>query len=193
MTKAYTSAPIAVLDEHELPGHRRPHYGLPARIAARGAEDAEECLRAREHQREDQGEMAELGNHQVPAGAWWRRIVLERTRDFGRHVFLVVLGEDFIGDERAVLQAAMRDHALPFAEQVRQDARIFHAHRVFEVRDQEFDVERAGGLLDAALLDHAARGGSVRRPGLRRGDLRRIEEEHHVGCETPAGRATRRR
>ena len=72
-----------------------------------------------------------------------RRIVLERLGHFRRHVFLIVLGEDFIGDERAVLHAAVRHHALPVAEQVRQDARIFHRHRVLEIRDQELDVERA--------------------------------------------------
>ena len=147
--------------EHELPGHRRPDYRHPARITARGAEDAEECLRAREHQREDQGEMAELGDHQVPplrcSGTFGGGgLFFSDSRHFRRHVFLVVLGEDFIGDECAALHAAMRDHALTLAEQVRQDARIFHRHRVLEVRDQELDVERAGGFLDAALLHHAA-------------------------------------
>ena len=71
--------------------------------------------------------MAELGNHQVPplcAGTFGGGgLSFSELRHFGRHVFLVVLGEDFIGDERAALHAAVRDDALPLAEQVRQDAR----------------------------------------------------------------------
>ena len=53
-------------DQHELPGDRRPHHCLPTQVTPRGAEDAEEGLRAGKHQCEDQGELTEFGNHQVP-------------------------------------------------------------------------------------------------------------------------------
>ena len=171
-------------DQHELARDRGPHHGHPARVVARRAEDSEERLGARENQREDQREMSELGNHQVPAGtSGGGGLSFERSRDFRRHVFLVVFREHFVRDEHAVLQPAMRHHALSVTEQVRKNLRIGHRHRVFEIGDEEAHVERSRRLFDAALHDHAAEPEPLARRHLARRDLGRIEEEHHVAAQ----------
>ena len=51
--------------EIELTGDGGRYRGAPALAAEHGAGDAEEGLQAREQQREDQGEVAELGQHGV--------------------------------------------------------------------------------------------------------------------------------
>ena len=48
---------------HELPGKRRYHRTDPALAPEHRTHDAEERLQRREQQREDQGELAELGQH----------------------------------------------------------------------------------------------------------------------------------
>ena len=70
--------------------------------------------------------MAELGDHFVFPGALFPvALLLQRVGDFLRHVVLVVLGQHGVGLEPAAgLERAFGDHALPFAEQVRQDALI---------------------------------------------------------------------
>ena len=86
--------------------------------------------------------MADLGDHFVfPAALFPVALLLQRVDHLLRHVFFVVLGQHGIGLEPAAgLERALRDHALPFAEQVRQDALIadrdgavavghFEAHR----------------------------------------------------------------
>src|SRR5690349_3151955 len=85
----------------------------------------------------------------------------------------------------------MRNHTLSLAEQFRKDARIFHRHRVLEVRDEELDVERAFRLHDAALLDHAAHPESLALPGFARRDLRGIAEAHHVVSARLHGKSRR--
>src|SRR5690349_13557796 len=82
----------------------------------------------------------------------------------------------------------MRNHTLPLAEQIRQDAGVLHRHRVLEVRDEELDVERARRLHDAALLDHATHPESLTLGSLSRGNLRGIEEEHDVVAERLHGK-----
>ncbi len=125
VTKACTSAPIAVLTSTNCPATAGLHDGLPARIAARGAEDAEECLRAGEHQREDQGEMSELGNHQVPtlrARSGGGGLSLSDSATSGGMYFSSCLARISSATNVSALHAAVRHHALPLAEQVRQDA-----------------------------------------------------------------------
>src|SRR5271155_3299804 len=51
------------------------------------------------------------------------RLLLERGGHLRRHVLLVVLGEDLVGDEGPIrTHGAVRDDALALAEQVRQHA-----------------------------------------------------------------------
>src|SRR5271154_5269131 len=50
--------------------------------------------------------------------------LLESRGDLGRHVFLVMLGEDRAGDENAVRHPPFGDYALPLTKQVRDDAVI---------------------------------------------------------------------
>src|SRR5687768_4542150 len=58
---------------------------------------------------------------------------LQRLGDLRRHVGLVVLGQHLACDElAAVVERAFDDHALAFAEQVRQQAAIGHLHIVAE-------------------------------------------------------------
>src|SRR6056297_819775 len=54
-------------------------------------------------------------------------LLLQRLGDLLGHVLLVVLGEHLLGLENAADQPALGDDALPFAEQVRQDARELDA------------------------------------------------------------------
>src|SRR5207249_2181314 len=80
---------------------------------------------------------------------------LHRIRGLGRHVVLVVLGEDFAGAEHAVgAELSLRDHALAFAEQVRQLAAVSHAHALCRVGHRELDVDALA--LQAAGDHHAA-------------------------------------
>ena len=67
-----------------------------------------------------------------------------------------MFGEHGVGKESSVRQKlAFANDALPFAEKVRQDARVGNSHGVDEIRDLEGDG--GAGLLDRALLDHAAK------------------------------------
>src|SRR5579863_5437195 len=65
----------------------------------------------------------------LPAAA-----ALERIHHFGRHIFLIMLGQHFAGNENArAVHRAQRHHALAFAEQRRQHAVIFHRHGLLAV------------------------------------------------------------
>jgi len=53
--------------------------------------------------------------------------ILERLFHLGRHVLLIVLGEDLVRNKNAVLvEFAQRNHALPFTEQIRKNAVVLH-------------------------------------------------------------------
>src|ERR1700682_1927852 len=66
------------------------------------------------------------------------RLVLQRSGHFGRHVFLVMLGKHLVGNECSRgIDRAMRDDTLPFAEQIRQNAGIYHGNLVCEVGQHE--------------------------------------------------------
>ena len=117
-TKAAHQAGERGRHHHELAGDRRGHRRHPALAPERRTGDAEEGLQRREQQREDQGEVTELGQHvrfpdRLGAPRRWppHRPARRATRpgassaslrDLGRHVFLVVLGEHLVGDEGAV-------------------------------------------------------------------------------------------
>src|SRR5580693_2561836 len=74
-----------------------------------------------------------------------RRLLLERGGHLRRHVLLVVLGEDLVGDEGPIrTHGAVRDDALALAEQVRQHARVLDRNLVREVREHEAHLQVAG-------------------------------------------------
>src|ERR1700685_840056 len=59
------------------------------------------------------------------------RLLLERSGHLRRHVLLVVLGEDLVGDEGPIgTHGAVRDDALALAEQIRQHARVLDRNLV---------------------------------------------------------------
>ena len=75
--------------------------------------------------------------------------LFQRVLHFRWHVGFIVLGQHFLGFKAVGAdQGAIGDDALPFAEQVRQDALIIHPHRVVAVGDLE-----AHGELIATLSD----------------------------------------
>ena len=122
----------------------------------------------------------------------WRRFSERATS--GRHVFLVVLGEHLVGDEHA--GGCRRPCATTpgaFAEQVRQHAGVSHRHVVPEVRDHEAHLEAARARARRCPASPCRRAGSACPAATSPcGDLRRIEEEHHVAGETRAAPARRR-
>ena len=75
---------------------------------------------------------------------------LQRVGHLLGHVILIMLGEHGIGLENAAaIERPFRHHALPFAEQVGQDALIRHGYRVVAVSDLEFDFETVAALQTA--------------------------------------------
>ena len=102
-------------DEHALRHRHRPHdprQRLVARPQRRGAEDE---LEQRQARREPEQGKAGFGDHLT-----WSVWCMPRRVELGRHVILVMLGEDLGGGEAAVgLEAALGDDAAALAEQVR--------------------------------------------------------------------------
>ncbi len=78
-----------------------------------------------------------------------------------------MLGQHFGGDEAGTVHMAGGDHRLVVAEQVRQDAGVFHRHNTAGIDHREGDLERVLAALDRASLDHAAKAERfcTRRPG----------------------------
>ncbi|MNO47738.1 hypothetical protein D3C76_380610 [compost metagenome] len=67
-----------------------------------------------------------------------------------------MLGQHFIGHHHAVgIELAQGNDALPFAEQVRENAAVSDGHRLAEVGDDKTHVQRVARALQRALLDHA--------------------------------------
>ena len=156
-------------DEDELPGDGGTHRRHPAAVAVARSGQAEEGLRRGQQQREDQRKETEFNDHawllqdrlrsargdQVLPGAGAGAAQVRRTlicrvhvrlqavRHLGRHVVLVVLGEDFLGHEAIAVELAARDDALPLAEQVRQDAGVADRNFLLEVGQYEGDLEAA--------------------------------------------------
>ena len=133
---------------------RRDDHGQPARILARRTTSRTRSAR-RHDQREDQREMTEFGNHDRASFAPFRvacrcRLALERLRDLG--------GMDFSSCFARISSATK----LPFCNRPcattpcpsrNRSGRIpEYAGTVWQIRDDELDVERACGFLDAALL-----------------------------------------
>ena len=110
------------IDENQLDegrGHRRGNH---LAVAPVGADKRHHALEGRHRKRQHQGEMSDLGNH-------WRSfpgflpdtLFLQAVGKFFRHVVLIMLGQNRVGDERAVgLDDAFRHHALAFAEKIGQ-------------------------------------------------------------------------
>ncbi len=106
---------------------------------------------------------------------------LQRIGDVLRHIGLVMFGEHAIGAEGpAWIESTFGNHALPFAEKIRQKAAVCHRHGTFAVGHLETNSEPVAAQ-NAALLHQAA--DAQARPGF---DLlfhhlgRRIEEDDGV-------------
>src|SRR5205807_5149607 len=94
----------------------------------------------------------------------------------GRHVVLVVLGEDFARAEYAVgAKLPLRDYALALPKQVRQLTAVSHAHALCRVGHRELHVDALA--LQAAGDHHAADAEAA--------PLRRRSEEHTSELQSP--------
>ena len=116
-------------------------------------------------------------------GGWPR--LLQRARDLGRHVFLVVLGQHLIGDEGAVgIEPPVRHHAGALAKQIRQHLVVAHRHAVAEIGDHEAAPRAMPGVRSRLPFSHhAAESEALARLDLAGGDHARIEVEHDVLLE----------
>src|SRR5688572_296482 len=63
-----------------------------------------------------------------PVERLFRRMLRRLVAELRRHVTLVMLGEDIVGDEGRALHPAFGDDTAAFAEQVRRDAAVAHRH-----------------------------------------------------------------
>jgi hypothetical protein len=105
--------------EHALCHRHRPHranQGFPRRAKRRCAEEQLEQRQGRRQPERRQAASAIIAAF---------RLVQAAARELGRHVILVMLGEDLGGDEAAVgLEPPFGDDAAILAEQVRRDAGV---------------------------------------------------------------------
>src|SRR5262249_52214545 len=134
-----------------------------------------------ERQREHEGVVAEFGDHRLPfnhpnAKAWdasLRRtsrrgaeflfvvvlpmtLLLQGVSDVLRHISLVVFGEYAIGaEDPAWVESTLGNHALPFAEKIRQKAAVGHRHGTLAVSHLKTNSEPIAAQ-NAALLHQAA-------------------------------------
>src|SRR3989338_3580642 len=98
--------------------------------------------------------------------AWWScrnggsirgLAFLQCVGGLGRHIVLVVLGQHFFGVHHAIgLDLALRNHALAFLEQVRQDAFEYYRDAFMLVGDHKIHRQTIHLALHAAFLDQAA-------------------------------------
>src|SRR5690242_7229409 len=106
---------------------------------------------------------------------------LERFGDLGRHVFLIVLGEDVRGDKDAVAaQFSFGDDPLPLAEQIRQDAVIDDPQLRLTIAHAERDGMAVHLPGDAVCLDEAADADPPVRRDVLRGQFARAVEKDQV-------------
>ena len=105
-------------------------------------------------------------------------LLLEAVGDLARHVVLVVLGEHAVGLEGAgLVERAFGHHALPFAEQIGQQALIRDRDGVAAVGHREADLQVVAAR-DAAFLHQAAEADARARRDLLLDHVgRRIEED----------------
>ena len=148
-------------EKHELAERARAGERDQAGVAARRAQKRQGTLDQRQAERQHQGVVADLGDHcshllfRGLAVAPDARL-LQRVGDLGRHIVLVVLGEDLAGREHAVLaEHALCDDPLPLTEQIRQNALVADRHLVRPIGQAELHHAVAGTPLDAAV-DHQA-------------------------------------
>src|SRR5881394_3883934 len=97
-------------------------FGQPPREFARRAPSARaEAPRARSRAKVRRDQLRRSLLKRLPGPVLRREIA-----ELGRHVALVMLGEDPVGDERALLQLPFSHRATSFAEEVRHDSAINH-------------------------------------------------------------------
>ena len=105
-------------------------------------------------------------------------LLLQRVGDVLGHIGLVVLGEHGVGLEHAGrVERAFGDHALPFAEQVRENSLIGHRQGRAAIGDLEADREIVAAH-QRAVLHQAAEPEPLARRNMFFGRHRRRREEH---------------
>ena len=110
--------------------------------------------------------------------------VLKRLGRFGRHVVFVMLGKHFGRREKALgVELALTDHALPFGEEVGQNAAVLHRHGLGRIGDRKLHGHAVAETLDAARLDNAAEAEGTALRGFVSCHLRRREEKDEVFIE----------
>ena len=136
------------------------------RIVALRAVDRHAALNDAEREGEHQRIVADFGDHWtipfpavpvfLPVVVLPVSLLLETVGDLARHVILVVLGEHAVGLEGAgLIERAFGHHALPFAEQIGQQALIRDRDGVAAVGHGKADLQvLAAG--DAAFLHQPA-------------------------------------
>ena len=130
-------------------GAHRPHH---FDLAPQRQQHQHELISG-EPGRQPQRRKAGFGDHfceRLP-GLVLRREIAE----LGRHVALVMLGEDRVGDENAVLQPALGDRPLP-SRNSPADAAIQRPASRLAVGHDETDRDAVGLVPDRALFHHAA-------------------------------------
>ena len=105
-------------------------------------------------------------------------LLLQRVGDFLRHVGLVMLGKHGVSLEHTGgIERALGDDALPFAEQIRQDALIGDRQLGAAIRNLERHREIVAAL-QRARLDQAAEPEALARADMLLGHHGRRREEH---------------
>ncbi|ABV11735.1 hypothetical protein CKO_00580 [Citrobacter koseri ATCC BAA-895] len=84
-------------------------------------------------------------------------VFLHRFFNFRRGIVFIMFGEHLFRLHMVFLaQLPLHHHALPFAEQIRQNAFVRHIHHAFGVVDAEIHFQRIRVALHASGHDHAA-------------------------------------
>ena len=145
---------IGERDEEKLHERRRPRHAHQRGVVEPRAREGNRELQQRQSERENERVMSGLDDHLLFSPCH-TPCSLQLVRDVLGHVALVMLGEHAVGLEFAVrLQLPVDDDALPFAEEVRQQAGVGDVEILRAVGDGEGDILAA--LDDAAFLHQPA-------------------------------------
>src|SRR5262245_32105830 len=117
-----------------------------------------------------------LGSAALPVA-----LLFQRLGDLGRHVGLIVLSKHRVGQEPpGLVEDTFGDHALAFAEKIRQDPGIAHIDRPGVVGDGKLDGA-PGPALEAAGRNQSTEANALTGPDAFGGDFaRRVEEDDRV-------------
>src|SRR5262245_19901848 len=117
-----------------------------------------------------------LGSAALPVA-----LLFQRLGDLGRHVGLIVLSKHRVGQETAgLIEYTFGDHALAFAEKIRQDPGIAHIDGPRVVRDGKLDGAPSPAL-ETAGRNQSTEANALTGPDAFGGDFaRRVEEDDRV-------------